>query len=207
MESTPDDVHARLAARLRALRADRALTLDGLAERTGVSRSMISLVERGESSPTAAVLDRLAAGLGVTVAALFADQPRPDASPLARRAEQGTWRDPGTGYLRRNLSPPSYPSPIELVEVLLPAGSRVAYDTPASARTVGVSQQVWVLDGPLELTVDETTHRLGDGDCLAMRLGGPIAFHNPGDRTARYLVALASDAGAPRDLPTRRSPS
>ena len=197
MESAPDDDHARLATRLRALRAGRALTLDGLAERTGVSRSMISLVERGESSPTAAVLDRLAAGLGVTVAALFADQPRPDASPLARRAEQGTWRDPGTGYLRRNLSPASYPSPIELVEVLLPAGTRVAYDTPASARTVGVSQQVWVLDGPLELTVGAATHRLADGDCLAMRLDGPIAFHNPGDRTARYLVALASDRSHP----------
>lgn len=197
MESTADDVHARLAARLRTLRADRALTLDGLAERTGVSRSMISLVERGESSPTAAVLDRLAAGLGVTVAALFADRPRPDASPLARRGDQGTWRDPGTGYLRRNLSPPSFPSPIELVEVLLPAGARVAYDTPASARTVGVSQQVWVLDGPLELTVGETTHRLGDGDCLAMRLDAPVAFHNPGERTARYLVALASDRSLP----------
>ena len=88
MESAASGVHARLAERLRALRADRALTLDALAERAGVSRSMISLVERGESSPTAAVLDRLAAGLGVTIASLFADEPRADASPVSRRRDQ-----------------------------------------------------------------------------------------------------------------------
>ena len=73
----------------------------------------------------------------------------------------------------------------------------MAYHTPASTRSVGVSQQVWVLDGPLELTVGEATHALGDGDCLAMRLDGPIVFHNPGDRAARFLVALAADRSHP----------
>lgn len=187
----PTDVHGRLAARLRALRAERGLTLDALAERAGVSRSMISLVERGESSPTAAVLDRLAAGLGVTIASLFADAPRADASPVSRRADQPTWRDPATGYVRRNLSPPSFPSPIELVEVVLPAGARVAYDG-AGPRAVGVSQQVYVLDGRVELMVGDATHRLAAGDCLAMRLDRPVRFHNPAARDARYVVALAA---------------
>ena len=185
---------ARLAARLRALRAERALTLDALAERAGVSRSMISLVERGESSPTAAVLDRLAAGLGVTLASLFAEDARPDASPVSRRGEQVSWRDPATGYLRRNLSPPGYPSPIELVEVLLPEGARVAYDAPAAAR--GVGQQVWVLEGRLELTTGDVVHLLSPGDCLAMDLDRPIVFRNPGDRRTRYLVALAAASPA-----------
>ena len=193
METMLPDIHDRLAARLRGLRAERGLTLDGLAERAGVSRSMISLIERGESSPTAAVLDRLAAGLGVTLASLFADEARADASPLSRRADQGTWRDPETGYVRRNLSPPGFPSPIELVEVVLPPGARVAYDTPG-ARAVGVSQQVWVMEGRLELTVCEATHSLDAGDCLAMRLDSPIAFRNPSGDAARYVVALAADA-------------
>jgi transcriptional regulator with XRE-family HTH domain len=193
MDTTEDDVHTRLAARLRRLRADRGLTLDGLAERAGVSRSMISLVERGESSPTAAVLDRLAAGLGVTLASLFADETRADASPVARRADQPAWRDPASGYVRRNLSPPSFPSPIELVEVLLPAGTRVAYDTPGAGRAVGVSQQVWILDGEIELTVGDVTHRLGVGDCLAMRVDRPIVFRNATRRPARYVVALTTD--------------
>lgn len=193
MESAETDIHAHLAVRLGRLRAERGLTLDALAERAGVSRSMISLIERGKSSPTAAVLDRLAAGLGVTIASLFADDARADASPVARRAEQTTWRDPATGYVRRNLSPPRHPSPIELVEVVLPAGARVAYDTPGT-RAVGVSQQVWVLEGRIEVTVGGATHALDAGDCLAMRLDGPTAFRNPAETDARYLVALAADA-------------
>ena len=193
METMLPDINARLAARLRGLRAARGLTLDVLAECAGVSRSMISLVERGESSPTAAVLDRLAAGLGVTLASLFAEEARADAPPLSRRADQATWRDPETGYVRRNLSPPGFPSPIELVEVVLPAGARVVYDTPGTPRAVGISQQVWVLEGRLELSVGGATHRLEAGDCLAMRLEGPVAFRNPADRDTRYAVALAAD--------------
>ena len=193
MESRDADLHIRLAARLRRLRAGRGLTLDGLAERAGVSRSMISLIERGESSPTAAVLDRLAAGLGVTLASLFADETRPDASPVSRRAAQTTWRDPETGYVRRNLSPPTFPSPLQLVEVVLPPGARVAYDTPAAPR--GVGQQVYVLEGALELTADGAPHLLDAGDCLAMRLDGPVAFRNPTAAAVRYLVALAADRG------------
>ena len=136
----PEDINAHLAIRLRSLRSEQGLTLDGLAERTGVSRSMISLIERGESSPTAVVLDKLAAGLGVTLASLFAEKDSIGASPLARRAEQRLWRDPDSGYLRRNLSPPGFPSPIELVEVVVPPGARVAYDT--AQRFVGVSPQI-----------------------------------------------------------------
>jgi transcriptional regulator with XRE-family HTH domain len=192
MDEAEAHINARLAARVRGLRADRGLTLDGLAQRAGVSRSMISLVERGESSPTAALLDRLAAGLGVTLASLFADDTRPGASPVARRGDQVTWRDPESGYLRRNLSPPGFPSPIELVEISLPPGTRVAYDT--GTRTVGISQQVWVLEGGVEVTVGKVTHRLEVGDCLAMRVDRPTAFLNPADRPARYLVALTADS-------------
>ena len=198
METADHDVHLRLAARLRALRAARGLSLESLADRAGVSRSMISLVERGESSPTAAVLDRLAAGLGVTIASLFAEPARPDASPVVRRGDQARWRDPASGYVRRNLSPPGHPSPIELVEVLLPAGACVAYDTPGSARAVGLHQQLWILAGGIELTVGDATYRLEVGDCLAMRLDRPIAFHNRAEGPARYLVAVTADPAPAR---------
>jgi transcriptional regulator with XRE-family HTH domain len=167
------------------------LTLDNLAERTGVSRSMISLIERGESSPTAVILDKLAAGLGVTLASLFAARERAEASPLARRGDQRTWRDPESGYMRRNLSAPGFPSPIELVEVILPPGARVAYDT--GPRSVGVSQQVWIVEGEIELAVAHETYRLETGDCLSMRIDQPISFRNYADHPARYLVALATD--------------
>ena len=152
---------------------------------------MISLIERGESSPTASVLHRLATGLGTTLASLFAEEERAEASPLARRAGQPAWRDPETGYLRRNLSPPGFPSPIELVEVILPPGTRVAYD--GVPRSIGIDQQVWVLEGTIELSVGKDTHSLAVGDCLAMRVDRPTAFRNPTDQPARYVVAVAAD--------------
>jgi len=183
-------LNVRLAERVRGLRAARGLTLDALAERSGVSRSMISLVERGESSPTAVVLERLSVGLGVTLASLFEFE-RESVSPLVRRAEQTVWRDPETGYVRRNLSPPRFDTPIELVEVEFPPGERIAFDS--GPRSIGVDQQVWVLDGVIELTLGEETYRLERGDCLAMRLGPPISFHNPGAGPARYLVALTAE--------------
>ncbi len=182
------DINARIAARVRSLRASRAMSLEDLSGRCGVSRSMISLIERGESSPTAVVLEKLAAGLGVPLAALF-DDPALPASPVSRRGDRVTWRDPESGYVRRNISPASFPSSIHIVEVTLPPGARVAYE---SASLDKVDQQVWVRQGRLEVTVGETTHRLDEDDCLVMRLGQPVAYANRTRKAARYIVVIAS---------------
>lgn len=193
------DVTTRLARRLKGLREAQGWTLDALAERSGVSRSNISLIERGQSSPTATVLDKLSAALGVTLASLFEAPPAAAAppSPLARVAEQPLWTDPASGYVRRNVSP-ALPAPVQLVDVRFPAGQRVAY--ARSARDDEVHQQVWMIDGVMSLTVGDTVWRLEPGDCLAMTLDAPLVFHNPGPREARYLVALARSprAGARR---------
>jgi transcriptional regulator with XRE-family HTH domain len=185
------DINGRIACRVRELRDARGFSLDALAERSGVSRSNISLIERGQSSPTATVLDKLAGGLGVTLASLFEDREAPAAepSPVARAAAQPVWTDPASGYVRRNLSPTA-PSPLQLVEIVFPAGQRVAYDSPA--REVEIHQQIWMIDGVLELTLGGERWRLEAGDCLTMRLDRPSVFRNPGRKPARYLVALAT---------------
>jgi transcriptional regulator with XRE-family HTH domain len=180
---------ARIARRVHALRQRHGLSLEALAQRCTVSKSMISLIERGESSPTAVVLERLAAGLGVSMAALFEDDRAP-ASPLSRRDQQLQWRDPASGYLRRNLSPPNHASPLQLVAVELPPGARVMYDS--APRASEIHQQVLVLDGVVEATSGGEVHRLEPGDCLAMTLDRHNGYHNPGRKTARYIVALAS---------------
>ena len=201
MEKSIAEVENRIASRLKDLRARQELTLDELSRRSGVSRSMISLIERAESSPTANVLDKLSASLGVTLASLFASEERTDASPVARRKDQLEWRDPETGYLRRNLSPPGFPSAIELVEVVLPAATRVAYDT--GSREPHVDQQVFVLEGSVEVTLGDTPHRLNAGDCVAMQLDRPIAFHNRGRKPSRHLVALTSRRFSPAPVGAR----
>lgn len=185
------DVNARISRRVKDLREARGWSLEALAERSGVSRSNISLIERGQSSPTATVLDKLSAGLGVTVASLFENTAAraADPSPVARVAEQPLWSDPASGYLRRNVSPPLR-SPLQLVDVVFPAGQRVAYET--GARETEVHQQVWMIDGVMEVSVGEAHWRLAAGDCLAMRLDRPIVYRNPTPRDARYLVALVT---------------
>ncbi len=92
MESSIDPL---LAANLKSARLSRGWTLEAFAEASGVSRAMISKIERGEVSPTAQILGRLAAGLGVSLASLFGGAPEA-ARPLSRRDEQPVWRDPET---------------------------------------------------------------------------------------------------------------
>ncbi|NVM92701.1 transcriptional regulator with XRE-family HTH domain [Variovorax sp. SG517] len=186
---SPSGLNHRIAQRVRDLRAARGLSLDALATQCGVSRSMISLIERGESSPTAVVLEKLATGLGVSLASLF-EAPTPAADPVSRLADQLQWRDPHSGYLRRNVSPSGFASPIQIVEVEFPPGARVAYET--SAREPLIHQQVWVLDGVIELTLGDEQHRLATGDCLAMVLDRPMSYHNPSRKSTRYAVVIAT---------------
>ncbi|HTY78903.1 MAG TPA: helix-turn-helix domain-containing protein [Candidatus Bathyarchaeia archaeon] len=194
-ESGARGINQRIAARVRDLRGAGGHSLEGLARRSGVSRSMISLIERGESSATAVVLEKLATSLGVSLAALFEDT-RAGSRPVARRAAQPQWRDPASGYLRRNLSPAGVAAPLQLVEIEFPPGARVAYES--GVREVPLHQQVWVLEGSIEVRLGEERYRLDAGDCLAMRLDRPTAYRNPGRKPAHYLVAIVNDQAAPR---------
>jgi transcriptional regulator with XRE-family HTH domain len=190
--SPPKDINARIGAHIRALRAERSLTLDSLALHADVSRAMLSRIERGESSPTAQLLGKICGALGVTLSVLFAAA-EPPASPLVRRADQPTWRDPASHYLRRTISPPASGSPVDITEVEFPPGGSVAFD---NQRLAGTDQHVWVLDGTLELQLGDEAFRLETGDCLIMRIDRPTVFRNPTERPVRYAVIISH--GAPR---------
>ncbi len=194
VESLADDLQSRIARRVSELRAARGLSLDTLASASGVSRSMISQIERGQSSPTAVVLERLATGLGVALVDLFDTPLAANAappSPVARLASQQPWRDPQSGYVRRNVSPSGMASPIQIVEVTFPPRARVTYET--SVRVPRVHQQVWVLEGRMHVSVGDVLHKLDAGDCLAMVLDQVTSFHNPTRSAARYAVVVASE--------------
>jgi quercetin dioxygenase-like cupin family protein len=158
---------------------------------------MISLIERQETSPTAAVLNKLAGALGATLSSLFSEGHQDEVElPLARHADQPVWKDPASGYLRRHVSPVGYASPIDLVEVSFPPGETVAFENVT--RNVVTHQQVWVLDGEMQITVDDKTWRLRTGDCLAMVLGPHIVFSNPTRQPARYALAMSTSAPVSR---------
>ena len=183
------DINARIAARVRRLRADSAMSLEALAARSAVSRSMLSLIERGETSATAVVLEKIATGLGCTLASLFDEAGAPP-SPVSRAAERTSWNDPQSGYVRRNISPANFPSPIQIVEIGFPAGARVSYET-ALARNRG---------GPADLGAPghHRDHRWqGHPQARQGRLpgdGARCARHvpEPHAQAAHYLVVLSS---------------
>jgi uncharacterized cupin superfamily protein len=74
--------------------------------------------------------------------------------------------------------------------VQFPAGARVAFEN--GPRDKRVHQQVWVLEGTIEITLGQERHRLGRGDCMAMQLNRPIMFHNPTRKSTRYVVVIGS---------------
>jgi transcriptional regulator with XRE-family HTH domain len=197
MPAAASTLNGRIAGRVRDLRTERQLSLEDLATRSGVSRSMISLIERAESSPTAVVLEKLATGLGVMLAALF-DDPLAGrfTNRIARRRDQLEWQDPASGYVRRNVSPSGAGQPMQIVEVRFPPGGRVAFET--GAREAPTHQQVWVLEGAIDVTLGDERHRLREGDCLAMELDRPTMFHNPTRRTTHYAVVFAADGARAR---------
>lgn len=188
-----DDITTRIAKRLRELRQLRSETIDSLASKSGVSRSMISLIERAQANPTAIVLEKLAAGLGVSMAALFeSEETAQKQNPLARHAEQSLWTDPESAYIRRTLSPPNWPSSLHLAEIQFPAGARLSYE--ASGRKHPLEQQIWVLQGQIDVAHGSQLYSLTSGDCLAVRVYLPLTFSNPHSQTAKYLVAIVDDS-------------
>ena len=174
-----------LATRLRLEREARNWTLADLAARSGISRAMLSKIERGEASPTAALLGRLSAAYGLTISQLFARAEQ--GGQLARAADQPVWMDPATGFVRRSLSPPSG-APMELVWGELPPGARIAY--PAEGYRFIADHQIVVIDGTLTLHMADDVFVLGPGDCL--RWGPPrdVTYENTGTEVCRYVVAV-----------------
>ncbi|HEU4948120.1 MAG TPA: XRE family transcriptional regulator [Kribbella sp.] len=181
----PDQLSASIAATLRSARLARDLSVNTLAEHSGVSRAMIGKVERGEAQPTAALLGRLSAALGMTLTELVA-RAEVDDRRLVRVADQPVWVDPASGYRRRAVSPPAG-GPLQLVDVELPAGTELTF--PADTYAF-IHQQIWVLEGHLRFCEGDTVHELDAGDCLQLGDPSPCTFINPTRLPCRYLVAL-----------------
>jgi transcriptional regulator with XRE-family HTH domain len=186
MSSLIDDSGSRIAHHLRLERQARSWSLADLAERSGVSKATISKIEREEVSPTAVILVRLAGAFDLTLAGLLL-RAEGAGQRLSRATEQPIWRDPETGYRRRQLfSRPDHP--LELVEVELPAGRRVVMPISSYAH---IRQIVWVKAGDLVLLEGGDRHLLGVGDCLGFGAPSEVTFANETAVPCTYVVFLA----------------
>lgn len=185
------DINQHLSQRIKQLRLERGYTLDELANRSHVSRAMISMIERATTNPTAVVLEKLAVALDITLVSLFNIQTNDlKTQPYTRYSEQPVWTDPESGYTRRIISPLGVESPIQLIEVDFPAFAKVTFETPI--RHSVQKQQIWIISGCMTILVAGCTFHLSTGDCLAMDLEGPIIFSNPHPTSTRYILAIAN---------------
>jgi transcriptional regulator with XRE-family HTH domain len=178
-----NDPTPQLAARIRVEREARDWSLADLAERSGVSKAMISKIERGEASPTASLLGRLSGAFSLTLSALLA-RAEVNGGRLLRADAQPIWRDPDTGYVRRHLSPAS-DLPLELIQVELPADAAVTF--PASSYAF-LRQLVWVMKGRLTFVEGGIVHELSAGDCLELGPPAECTFKAGSRAPCVYLV-------------------
>lgn len=199
------DINLRVAQQIGRLRMDRRLRIEDLAARSGVSRAMISRIERGETSASVGTLEKISIGLGVLLPELFGresyGEPRLHRrNPVVSRRGQPEWVDAACGYRRRTLTPATATQPMRLFEVCLSAGARVMLEfVPGNSPAM---QQVWILEGNVELGLGGQTLLLRTGDRAALEVDHPTHLRNPGAGNARYLSAVLSNLPCSRKAAT-----
>ncbi len=180
-----DDVGAaelgrRVAENLRQRRKARGLSLDDLAQSSGVSRAALSQIETCKSNPTVGVLWKIAVGLGVPISELIG-APRSGAVVL-RRNDSQVLRSADGKFESRPLAPAGASPLVELYELRLAARSTHASD----AHAPGTHELIVVLSGQLRMHVHEETYELGAGDSIAFAADRPHSYENPAGSEARY---------------------
>lgn len=178
----------RLGVRVRDLRRDRGLTLEELAAASGVSRAMISKLERGEKNPTLVIAARLAEGLGVSLSRLAGVEERREVVVVSRE-RRPVLRDPETGFERQSLSPTFAGRGVEFLCNLVPEGS-TSGDFPPHRR--GVEEYLVVERGELEATLGGERYLLREGDALYFEADVPHRFDNVGRGECSYYLVISS---------------
>jgi transcriptional regulator with XRE-family HTH domain len=181
----------RLGERVRVIRRARGLTLDGLGELSGVSRAMISKLERGEKNPTLVVAAKLAEGLGVTLSRLAGMEERREVVVVPREKRM-VMRDPETGFERQLLSPNTVGLGVEFIQNKIPRGSASGEFPP---HRKGVEEHIVVERGTLKATLAGSEYFLRQGDALYFEADVPHSFDNAGDEECTYYLVISSRQG------------
>jgi transcriptional regulator with XRE-family HTH domain len=179
---------AKLADALRRQRKGRGLAIEQLAELSGVSRSMISKIERAEAVPSTSVLSQLAEALGVTFSQLLVEPEEQEIVVLPQRV-QPVLRDRASGFTRRCISPILPGRGIDWLLNTLPVGSATGEFT---AHRRGTDEYIFVLAGTLEARVGEHVRRLEAGDAVYFQATSTHEFRNLGTVDCQFFLVIDS---------------
>jgi transcriptional regulator with XRE-family HTH domain len=178
----------RLGERVRALRRERGWTLEMLAERSGVSRAMISKLERGEKNPTLVVAAKVAEGLGMNLSRLVGVEEKRKVV-VVPRGRRMTMRDPETGFERQLLSPSLGGHGVEFMRNVVPEGS-TSGELPPHRR--GVEEYVVVERGRLRAVLGGEEYVLEEGDAAYFEADVAHRFDNAGVGECSYYLVIDS---------------
>ncbi len=180
-----------LGARIRALREAMDLSLRDLAVRSGVSAPMLSQVERGETSPTLQVAQRIAHGLELRLSQLLRLDEGGSVT-VVREAERRTGPTTSTGHAYEILTPPLPGQRAELSRHTLAAGAVTGGPGDPPMHEPGSRETALVQAGTVVLHCDGTRHELATGDCVTFDADLPHHFENPGTDEAVLLAVVSA---------------
>lgn len=180
-----DSITDRLAERLRAARKAKGLSLDAVAGISGVSRSMVSQIERGESSPTVATLWNLTQALGVDFAGLLDAKPVPGID-VTRAAEAPVMTGHGTGVKIRILSPAETVGDHEVYDLAFAAGGKLE----SASHSSGCSEHLTVIEGHLRVTSGDDSVEIGQGDTARYFADRQHAIYEVAGTVARAILIV-----------------
>jgi XRE family transcriptional regulator, regulator of sulfur utilization len=186
---------ADLGNRIREERRRRNLSLEQLAERAHVSRSMLSAVERGDKAPSVLILDQIATGLGSSIARLLASE-QAGRVVLLRTQNQKVAVDP-SGWERRILSPVLPNVEFEFMRTTLRPGVNAGAFLPHNP---GSREYVAVERGTLRLTLDGKVYVLKKGESIYYAGDCLHQFENPDLRHACDYYLAMDVTGHPEQL-------
>ncbi|MDP2710052.1 MAG: XRE family transcriptional regulator [Solirubrobacteraceae bacterium] len=181
-----------IGPRIRSLRDAMALSLRDLAQRSGVSAPMLSQVERGETSPTLAVAERIASGLELRLSQLLRlDEGGQVAIVRAGERRSGT-TGPASGHRAEILTPPLPGQRAELSRHVLSAGASTGGPGDPPMHEPGSRETALVQSGRVALSIDGERHELAAGDCVTFDADLPHHFENPGSDDAILLAVVSA---------------
>lgn len=178
------DIHENIALRLRAIRKEKGLTLEELAEISGVSRSMLGEIERGGTNPTILVLWKIAEGLKKPITA-FLEAESPPYSLVRAHELQPFNQD--EGYRIFSIFPYNESSKCEVLHIELEPGAELAN----SGHRLELDEIIILENGQIELALEDEVFALNSGD--AIRFQGSLAhrIRNTCDETVRLVNLLS----------------
>jgi transcriptional regulator with XRE-family HTH domain len=191
MKTTVEPNQLPIGQRIKALREAMDLSLRELGERTGVSAPMLSQVERGETSPTLAVANRIASGLELSLSQLLRLD-EADGVTIVREAERtkgGAWR---RGHVYEVMTPalPGQRAEVSCHKLAPDAATGGPEDPPM--HEPGSRETAVVTRGRLRLVCDGIAHELEDGDAVTFDADLPHHFENPGPDEARFIAVVTA---------------